>query len=254
MVKHGKEIFSVRIKIIFILVFISTFGIKFSIAQKPFALVELFTSEGCSSCPPAEKVLSDIKTDAEKNHKNIFCLEYHVDYWNRLGWKDPFSSFQYTNRQKNYCSVLNEESIYTPMMIVNGTESFTGSNSEKAKSAIASALKDEPSIELIARIDSIMNDTAFVYCQSSKTDKNFFLRLVITQNKLVSKIGKGENSGKTLNHEGVLRVFFSSEMRNNSSQVKIPLKKFLPNKNCELIGFIQHKQTMKILAATAINF
>ena len=92
-----------------------------SLAQKPFAVVELFTSEGCHSCPPAEKVMADIKQNAEKNHKNIFCLEYHVDYWNRLGSKDPYSSFQYTNRQKNYTSALNEESMYTPMMLVNGS-------------------------------------------------------------------------------------------------------------------------------------
>lgn len=223
--------------------------IGFSQAPKPFAVVELFTSEGCSSCPPAEKVLSDLQTDAKKNNKNIFCLEYHVDYWNRLGWKDPYSSFQYTLRQKNYTSVLNEESIYTPMMIVNGNESFTGSDEVKAKAAIAKALAQVESIHLKVTIDSTGRDTAFVSFQSSKTDKNFFIRIAITENQLVSKITKGENSGKTLTHDHVVRVFFSGEVGDGKGQLKIPLNKFVPKGDCELVAFIQHKQTMKILAA-----
>ncbi len=243
-----------RIKIFLIFLFFFLWKAGDAQNPKPFAVVELFTSEGCSSCPPAEKVLSDIKADAVKNQKNVFCLEYHVDYWNRLGWKDPFSSFQYTNRQKNYCSVLNEESIYTPMMIVNGKESFTGSNSEKAKTAVTSALSTHEDILLKIKIDSVESDTVFVQVQSSKTDKNFFFRFAITENQLVSKIGKGENSGMTLTHDGVVRVFVSEAVNGSSVQIKIPLKKFVPNKNCELIAFIQHKQTMKILAATKENF
>ena len=228
--------------------------IGFSQTPKPFAVVELFTSEGCSTCPPAEKLLSDIHADSEKNHKNIFFLEYHVDYWNNKGWKDPFSSFQYTLRQKNYTSVLNEESIYTPMMIVNGQVSFTGSDEAKAKSAIATALSEVESLQLKVIIDSTKRDTAFVSFQSSKTDKNFFIRIAITENQLVSKIGKGENSGLTLTHDHVVRVFFSGEVKGEKAQLKIPLKKFVPKRNCELVAFIQHKQTMKILAAARDTF
>ncbi|MCX6274488.1 MAG: DUF1223 domain-containing protein [Bacteroidetes bacterium] len=243
-----------KCKSILLLATLFFWEIGFSQTQKPFAAVELFTSEGCSTCPPAEKLLSDIHADAEKNHKNIFFLEYHVDYWNRLGWKDPYSSFQYTLRQKNYTSVLNEESLYTPMMIVNGKESFTGSDEVKAKSAIASALSETESLQLKVKIDSTERDTVFVTYQSSKADKNFFLRFAITEDQLVSKIGKGENSGRTLTHDHVVRVFFSGEVSDGRAQLKIPLKKFVPNENCELIAFIQHKQTMKILAAASETF
>lgn len=242
-----------RTKTIVLMAFLFLGKHSFSQAQKPFAVVELFTSEGCNTCPPAEKLLSEIKADAEKNHKNIFCLEYHVDYWNKLGWKDPYSSFQYTLRQKNYVSVLNEESIYTPMMIVNGTESFTGSDEVKAKAAIASALKSSPALELSIKVDSIASDTLFIHYQSSGVDKNFYIRIAVTESHLVSEIGKGENSGKKLSHDGVVRVFFSSEVKKTSA-LKVPLKKFLPGKNCELVGFIQHKQTLKVLAATSTEF
>lgn len=227
---------------------------SFSQAAKPFAVIELFTSEGCSSCPPAEKVLSDIKADAEKNHRNIYCLEYHVDYWNKLGWKDPYSSFQYTLRQKNYVSVLNEESMYTPMMIVNGSNPFTGSDAQKAKAGVEAALKTPQEFQLKIKTDSLSNDTLYLHYQSGKADKNFFIRVGITESKLISKVGKGENSGKALTHDGVVRILFSSDAEHGAGALKIPLKKFLPNKNCELVAFIQHKQSMKILAVTSAVF
>ena len=222
-----------------------------SLGQKPFALVELFTSEGCSSCPPAEQLLSTLKTESEKKRSNVYYLEYHVDYWNRQGWKDPFGSFQSTNRQKNYTSVLNEESLYTPMMVVNGTETFTGSDATKARTAIASALTVKPELQLQVKLDSIAGDTAFVHYESSAANRNYFIRVAFAESKLTSKVGKGENAGKTLAHDAVVRLLYGTGMEKKSGQLKIPLKKFRPNKNTELIGFIQHKQTMKVLAAVS---
>ena len=108
-------------KSILILLFFFSF---FSNAQKPFAVVELFTSEGCSSCPPADILLSKTGIKSEKNGDNVFFLAYHVDYWNKGGWKDPFSKYQYTLRQENYSRVLPEKEMYTPQAIINGTNAF----------------------------------------------------------------------------------------------------------------------------------
>ena len=94
---------------------------------KPVAVIELFTSEGCSSCPPADKLLAETIQQAEKSKRNIFCLAFHVDYWNRLGWIDSFSSKQFTARQKMYVEALNINGAYTPQAIVNGTTEFVGS-------------------------------------------------------------------------------------------------------------------------------
>ena len=232
--------------------FVSCFLI--SNAQTPFAVVELFTSEGCSSCPPAEKVFKEIKEDAEKNQKNIFFLEYHVDYWNGLGWKDPFSKFQFTKRQQNYTSALSEKNIYTPMLLVNGHHPITGSDEEAVNSNIRAALEEKTFIRLSATIDSIANDTAFVSYNSSKTDKNYFLRFAITEDNLASNITKGENSGKKLNHKAVVRIFTTIDLKANMGTIAIPLKKInLINGHCSLIVFIQHKQTMRILAATSTS-
>ena len=222
--------------------------------RKNFAVVELFTSEGCSTCPPAEKLLSEIHADAEKNHRPVYCLEYHVDYWNRNGWKDPYSSFKFTLRQKNYTSVLNEESLYTPMMVVNGQVSFTGSDAARSRKTIDSALTAPETIQLKIKIDSTLRDTLFVSYQASKHDKNYFITFALTESKLISKVAKGENAGRTLAHDHVVRTLVSGEANGSSPGMKIPLKNFVPGKNCELIAFIQHKQSMKILAATSVAF
>ena len=221
--------------------------------SQPFAFVELFTSEGCHSCPPAEKLLSELKSDAEKNKKNIFFLQFHVDYWNRLGWKDPFSSFQFTNRQKNYTSALNEESLYTPMMVVNGKTAFAGSDTEKAKTAIKSALSGSQMQPLEIRMDSLERDTLYLHYKSSVAGKNYFVRAAVTQDNVSSSISKGENAGKTLVHDAVVRAFASGDQK-PSGQLKIPLKKFSPDKNCSLVVFVQQKQTMEIVSAVAIGF
>lgn len=223
-------------------------------AQHAFAVVELFTSEGCSSCPPADKVLASMKADAEKNHRPVYFLEYHVDYWNRLGWKDPFSSFQYTLRQKNYTSVLNEEGMYTPMMVINGKKSFTGSDEQQAAASVKSALSETSEVGLTVKIDSSASDTLYLKYSATKSDKNYFIRIAMTESGLSANVGKGENAGKKLSHEAVVRDFFSQAMNSAEGHLKIPLKKFKPGKNCELIAFVQHKQTMHILAVTGIKW
>src|SRR5262249_28345940 len=121
------------------------------------------------------------------------------------------------------------------------------------KTLVATALTDNPSLQLSIRLDSIRQDTAFVHYAVSSSDKNYFLKLVVTESKLVSKIGRGENSGKTLSHDGVVRVYSSTDLREKNGQVKMALKKFTANPNCELIGFVQHKQSMKILAAASAH-
>jgi hypothetical protein len=104
-------------------------------AAPGFAVVELFTSEGCSSCPPADQVLADVSHGA-----GVYALEYHVDYWNSLGCRDPYSAAAYSDRQRAYADALGEDQVYTPQMIVNGTNAFVGSNRQRAEAAIAAGL------------------------------------------------------------------------------------------------------------------
>jgi hypothetical protein len=105
------------------------------------AVVELFTSEGCSSCPPADDILVDIAREARQSKRAIYPLAFHVDYWDQLGWKDPFGSAAYSRRQDDYVAAFGGEGPYTPQMVVNGRVGFVGSRREQAQREIARALE-----------------------------------------------------------------------------------------------------------------
>src|SRR5580693_8460725 len=117
-----------------------------SAAPKGFAVVELFTSEGCSSCPPADQLVARIQQ--EEKDLPVYILAFHVDYWDRLGWKDAFSDARYTQRQNHYASWLNLQSVYTPQIIVNGRKEFVGSQENILRSAIQSGLDQSPAAQL----------------------------------------------------------------------------------------------------------
>jgi hypothetical protein len=225
----------------------------FTIAQKPFAIVELFTSEGCNSCPAADGVLSKTAKKIETENKNVFFLEYHVDYWNKGGWKDPFSKNQFTLRQENYSRVLPEKELYTPEAVVNGTFSFTGSNESKLNEYINKSLLVNPQLKLTSRIDSIANDTIFMSYDLSESNANFVLKIAITEDDLSSVVAGGENKGRVLHHDHVVRLLISHDKPVKTGQVKIALKGMKITAKHKLIVFLQHKQTMKIEAAEMVD-
>ncbi len=124
-------------------------------------IVELFTSEGCSSCPPADKVLAELENTQPVAGAEIIALSEHVDYWNYIGWSDPFSSEAFSARQGAYASVFNNDGVYTPQMVVDGQAEFVGSNSEKARTAIARLAKipkAEVTIDFVSAIKGTMID------------------------------------------------------------------------------------------------
>ncbi|MES2112408.1 MAG: DUF1223 domain-containing protein [Bacteroidota bacterium] len=106
---------------------------------KGFAVIELFTSEGCSSCPSADALVARVEKEA--TDKPVYILAYHVDYWNRLGWKDAFTSPEYSARQSQYADWLNLSSVYTPQIVVNGRKEFVGSEEGTLRNAIKSDLE-----------------------------------------------------------------------------------------------------------------
>ena len=188
----------------------------------------------------------------EFNDKTI-VLSYHVDYWDRLGWKDPFSKYQFTLRQENYSRVLPEKEMYTPQAVVNGKYSFTGSEKEKMNEYITLALASTPQILLSALKDSSTNDTLYMSYKVSKENPNYILRWALTENDLTSSVKAGENDGKNLHHNYLVRIFSSTDNPGLIGQSKIPLKGNKISTKNQLITFIQHKQTMQILAAEKIS-
>ena len=111
-------------------------------------VVELFTSEGCSSCPPADALLKQLSEQQSVRGVQIVALEEHVDYWDHLGWKDPYSSSEFSQRQSEYAQVFGTDGVYTPQMIVDGQNEFVGSRSLAAKEAIRKA-GNQPKAEIV---------------------------------------------------------------------------------------------------------
>ena len=125
--------------------FIFSFSFKTS-DNDSFVLVELFTSQGCSSCPKADKVLEEINT-IYKN-KNVITLGFHIDYWDRLGWKDTFSKHLFTQRQYSYGQQFKNSSVYTPQMVINGKSAFVGSDKAKALRLIEQKINKKAAVKI----------------------------------------------------------------------------------------------------------
>jgi hypothetical protein len=173
-------------------------------AQRGVALVELFTSEGCSSCPPADALLGRIAADAERGHLAVYALEFHVDYWDHLGWRDRFSSAAFTERQSSYAREFGLASLYTPQMVVNGEREFVGSNEAEALRAIRDGLArtDAVAITLSARPSA---QAVVVDCAASGSPAKATLEIAWVDDQATSSPDGGENGGRTLHHVHVVR-------------------------------------------------
>lgn len=169
------------------------------------AIVELFTSEGCSSCPPADALLRQVNLKQTSDGQLIVGISEHVTYWNNLGWKDPFSSPEFTERQNVYASHLSVEGPYTPQMVVNGREQFVGSD----VGALQKALRDE---ERYSHLDlSIPSFTLtssgldVKFALAGKTSRPLDIFAVLTDDADRSSVLRGENGGRLLQHVAVAR-------------------------------------------------
>jgi hypothetical protein len=181
--------------------------------KRSTVIVELFTSEGCSSCPPADEVLARLERTQPVEGAEIIALGEHVDYWNYIGWSDPFSSPVFSQRQGAYAEAFGRDGNYTPQMVVDGRAEFVGSNWNKAVAAIANAArapkadvqisparKASGAISLQVRASNLPAVTA-----SDTVD----LLLAITESDLSSNVTRGENTGRRLNHRTVVRYLRS---------------------------------------------
>ena len=214
--------------------------------EKGFAVLELFTSEGCSSCPPADELLAKIQKESEG--KSIYILAYHVDYWDRLGWKDMFSSAEYSKRQTQYGQWLHKSSVYTPQLIVNGKAEFVGSSESAIREAIAAQLdlKSPTGLKFDVRQE---NEKGAVQYQVTNVAKNDILLIAVLQKKAETKVARGENAGRILKHIQIVRQL-NAERLNVSGQgsFDIELPKGFNTTNGEILGLIQNQINGEITA------
>lgn len=222
------------------------YSLNKSNAAKPvtgYAVIELFTSEGCSSCPPADEAIAAL----EKQYDGpVMVLEFHVDYWDRLGWRDPFSNAAYTSRQQEYGAHFNLQSIYTPQAIINGKMEFVGSDKEKINNAIKTELTGlgNRKIELTARLD---NGGSIQVVYKADLQTNNVLNIALVQLHAETNVKAGENAGKQLRHNNIVRDFVSNSLPSGIATLHVP--KGYNSKDYNIIAFIQDSKSRNILGA-----
>lgn len=155
-------------------------------------LVELFTSEGCSSCPPADRHLQQLDS-------KVIVLSEHVDYWDRLGWKDKFSSPAFTERQETYVKQFSLDSPYTPQMVIDGVAQFTGGDTRRAATEIDKA-GSRPKANIV-----LGRTAAGVDVEIEAVPHECDIWLALADNSDVTRVDAGENKGRTLSHVAVVR-------------------------------------------------
>lgn len=212
-----------------------------------FALVELYTSEGCSSCPPADRLLAKIAQ--EYKDKEVYVLAYHVDYWNRLGWKDVFSSPQYSERQRDYSGYLKLDGVYTPQAIVNGHTEFAGSEEATMNNAIKQALTQNPAGHLQLSGLKLNGDKAILQYRVNGVPGGSTLMLAVIKKYAQTQVKAGENNGKMLPHINIVQKLQQVSLKSDTGNAEITLPDGFNDKDWAIVGFVQNSRNGTILAA-----
>jgi hypothetical protein len=213
-------------------------------------LVELFTSEGCSSCPPADALLRQINGKRTDSGQLIVGVSEHVTYWNQLGWTDPFSSPVYTERQNAYGQRFHLDDVYTPQMVINGEEQVVGSDGAGLLRAIKRVEQRPPSsLHIVsANISDNSLEVDFSFT-GSVPGRGVDIFAIIADDTAKSNVLRGENSGRTLLHASVARSITRLATVQNSTErtVHIPLSTSAQSQGRHLILFAQAAGLGRIL-------
>ena len=210
-----------------------------------FAVVELFTSEGCSSCPPADEAVAKLLA---KNKANVFILAYHVDYWNRLGWTDPFSKADFSKRQTDYGLSFNLQSVYTPQVVVNGSVEFVGSDEEKLTDVVDQSLPGNAALQIMMEIKRKGNHIEIIYQLKGNESNNQLLNFALVQNEATVSVKKGENGGRNLHHVNIVRELKTMDAGSNGT-VSMEIGDDISTQSLQIIAFSQEKKNLHISAA-----
>jgi hypothetical protein len=220
-------------------------------------VVELFTSEGCSSCPPADALLQTMDTSQPVPVAQLIVLSEHVDYWDHDGWKDPNSSSALTERQSDYVRALGLKTAYTPQFIVDGTrEMHIGDPQQMDK-----VLQDAAAVpKVLVRIDAVTIDAAsptvlraHIEADSGSDKHNANVFVAVALDHVESQVLHGENGGRRLTHVAVVlqltKIGKLQEERNFSQNIQLKLKSGTDPRNIRLIAFVQESGAGRIVGA-----
>jgi hypothetical protein len=221
-------------------------------------VVELFTSEGCSSCPPADALLERLDRSQPVGAAELIVLSEHVDYWNDIGWKDPYSSHEYSERQSEYAKRFGLPSVYTPQMVVDGRIEFSGGDARRAIQAIENSTKVEKPPVALSSVHLEGDHTIAVHIEAGpllpSSAKLADVLIATVDDSDESHVSRGENAGRTLRHVAVLRDLMQVGTVGRSAKFSRDLKINLKNanpRNLRIVAIVQEMTAGRIWGAGA---
>lgn len=216
--------------------------------EKGFVVLELFTSQGCSSCPPADAILNTI---AMENNPNIIPLAFHVDYWNYIGWKDPFSKVEFTNRQRSYAALLHSDQIYTPQLVINGKEQLVGSRGNEINKAILKEVIKPNKVNITIEKVSVINQKLKVDCSLIALQTKTVLHVALVKKEETTYIKRGENQGlKQTSHNVVFDFLTKPILSDKNITVDFKIDAIFDKAAYKIVAYTQNIETGVISSAT----
>lgn len=216
-------------------------------------VVELFTSEGCSSCPPADDVLAKLERTQPVPGAMIVPLAFHVDYWDDLGWPDPFASPEFTSRQHTYAS---EGRMYTPQAVIDGRTELVGSNASGVQRAIEqAALRTHASVEITVRPNGGAIEAGVHVGQLPRSASDAVVLVALTRAQATIAVPRGENAGRTLRHTAIVRQLERAgtvSSPGGDTRVSLPVPQGIPRAELRVVVFVQRVADHEIVGAATV--
>jgi hypothetical protein len=224
----------------------------FAAPARADVLVELYTSQGCSSCPPADKLLSRLGREP-----GVVALAFHVDYWDHIGWADPFSKATWTERQHGYARALRSRSVYTPQLVVAGTAHAVGSDERAVRRLLEEARKRPVAARLSGRLEPNARGLQVAVDATSTGGRELRVFAAVVEEGLVTRVQRGENSGRTLANDHVVRrleeVMTVGAGARAQRTVTIALAPDWKRERLAVVLFAQDPKTLRVEAATRVK-
>jgi hypothetical protein len=216
---------------------------------KPFSLVEMFTSQGCSSCPPAHEIVDNIYMDPVFGGNNVLFLSFHVNYWDDLGWKDQFSKQEYTEHQRYYQDKFKQEGLYTPQFVVNGISGFSGNNEPRLRRELKASMlsqKRGPQQFEINSLSTEKNKLIFSYSALGENTDRLIQAAIISKSD-TTLVNAGENANKELHSKNNVLNYLQIPMRVEGSKAYLNLPSMRKKSSLLFAVWVQSKLDAKVL-------
>ena len=226
-------------------------------SARTVVIAELFTSEGCSSCPPADDLLRRLIATQPVAGVEIVALGNHVDYWDGLGWRDPFSSALFSKRQSEYeAAVFRSKGSYTPQLVVDGTLEAVGSDADAVRrSLVKAASLPKATVSVVARQEGDAGARVDVHLEippALSSHRTADIVVAVTEDELSNQVTRAENGGRTLSHSAVVRSLttagrLKADQREASATIAVALAPDWKIPNLRIVAFVQEQASRRIL-------